>query len=295
MNQNVHIFFGKGADHLRDAFKQQNQAAYASTFFPDGEISFTFEGSVKDQSITLIQSISPPIHDHLIELLIMLDVLRSQGPRRIDFLLPYLAYGRQNHTTIPRLIENSGVDQLILIDYHTPETTCFSQLPVKYLSAVDLFHDVILKKFNQQNLVIVSPDSGGMKRAMLLAEALNLPLIALNKKRDAFGCITYGDIRDDLSGQTCILMDDIVDSGETLIQAAEKLKGAGAIGVHAFVTHAVLSHSVLLGDAKQKLQDSSLTSIYVTDTIHHTSLPQKITVLQVAPLIRCCLKPTKTA
>lgn len=273
------LCFTSTTQHL----KTEGALQYISKTFPDGEFFVELKECVKDKSIAIIHSTCPPVNDHVMELLILVDALKQGFASHIHLVMPYFGYSRQDRLTsegtsisakvVANLIGNSGIDRLSVLDLHAPQIAGFFPIPVKHLSAIPLFADVINKEFSKDNTFIVSPDLGGLKRAEVLADLIKFPLIALTKKRDLSGTIEHVQVLGDPSGKHCVIVDDIVDSGKTLDAAAEMLHSKGALSVTAFVTHAVLSNPV---DFRH------IERLFVTDSIWHEALPSNITVLKGA-------------
>ncbi|HCU06062.1 MAG TPA: phosphoribosylpyrophosphate synthetase [Holosporales bacterium] len=276
----VNLFlFTSTTQHL----KTNNAIEYMSKRFPDGELFIQIKTCVKGKSVTIIHSSCAPVNDRVMELLILVDALKHSFPSHIHVVMPYFGYGRQDRLIhegsslsaklVGNLIGNSGIDSLSILDLHTPQIAESFPVPVHHYSAIPLFAGVIRKEFNQENTLIVSPDFGGLKRAEELSDMTNVPFMALTKKRKFSGEIESIEVLGDPSKKHCLIVDDIIDSGATLIWAAEALLLKGASSVSAFITHAVLSNPVDL---------SILNRLWVTDSIFHKTLPEKTTLLHGA-------------
>lgn len=273
------FLFTSSTQHL----KTTDSIDYESKIFPDGEFFVELKTCVKDKDVTIVHSTCTPVNDHIMELLILVDALKHGFAKHIHVVMPYFGYSRQDRltnkgTSIPEkvvanLIGNSGIDRLSILDLHTPQLSGFLAVPVHHYSAMPLFAAVIKKEFNTTDVLIVSPDAGGIKRAEVLSNMTKLPFIALTKNRTESGEIDNIHVQGDPSQKLCLIVDDIIDSGSTLVRAAEVLLEQGALSVNAFVTHAVLSKSVDL---------KSFDRLWVTDSIFHNTLPEKVTVLQGA-------------
>lgn len=273
------FLFTSTTQHL----KTKNSIEYVSKFFPDGELFVQIKTCVKDKSVTIVHSTCPPVNNHVMELLILVDALKHSLASHIHVVMPYFGYGRQDRLIhegsslsaqlVGNLIGNSGIDSLRILDLHTPQIAESFPIPVHHYSAIPLFANIIKKEFNQEDTLLVSPDAGGLKRAELLSHMTNLPFIALTKKRNLSGQIESIQVMGNPSKKHCVIVDDIVDSGSTLVGAAEALLSYGALSVNAFITHAVLSNPA---------DTSILNRLWVTDSIFHKTLPQKITLLHGA-------------
>jgi ribose-phosphate pyrophosphokinase len=261
--------------------------------FADMEIFVEILENVRGQDTFIVQSTSFPTNDHLMELLIMTDALRRASARRITAVLPYFGYARQDRKAGPRtpisaklvanLITRAGADRVLTVDLHAGQIQGFFDIPTDNLfSAPVMVHDI---KENLQNdrLMVVSPDVGGVVRARALAKRIDAPLAIVDKRRERAGESEVMHIIGDVAGKTCILVDDIVDSGGTLCNAAEALLREGAIDVYAYITHGVLS-----GGAVSRIAGSRLKEMVLTDTIHPTEAVRganNIRVISIAPLI----------
>jgi ribose-phosphate pyrophosphokinase len=249
--------------------------------------------NVRGQDAFVIQSTSFPTNDHLMEVLIMTDALRRASARRITAVMPYFGYARQDRKAGPRtpisaklvanLITRAGADRVLTVDLHAGQIQGFFDIPTDNLfSAPVMVHD-IKEHLPPNNLMVVSPDVGGVVRARALAKRIDAPLAIVDKRRERAGESEVMHIIGDVSGKSCILVDDIVDSGGTLCNAAEALLRDGAIDVYAYITHGVLS-----GGAVARIAASCLKEMVLTDTIQPTEavrVANNIRVISIAPLI----------
>lgn len=262
--------------------------------FNDEEIFVEVKQNVRGDEIFVIQSTSYPANDHLMELLITIDALRRASSSRITAVIPYFGYARQDRKTAPRtpisaklvadLITTAGADRVVTVDLHAAQIQGFFNIPTDNLYAAPVFARDILKNFeNDDSLLVVSPDVGGVVRARNLANRLGTTIAIADKRRSAPGQSEVMNIIGDVKGKRCILIDDIIDSGGTLCNAAEALMNAGALEVSAYVTHGILS-----GKAPEKIGNSSLKELVITDTIapRQDILDTKnIRILSMAPLL----------
>ncbi len=257
--------------------------------FSDGEIDVNIVNSVRGDDIFIIQSTCRPTNDNLMELLILVDAFKRSSAGEITVVLPYFGYARQDRKAAPRvpitaklvadMIEKAGVDRVVTIDLHAAQIQGFFSIPVDHLLGSMVFVDYI-KKLNLKNPVIASPDVGGVARARTYAKALNYDLIIVDKKRDKKNKSEVMNIIGDVQNKDIIMVDDIVDTAGTLTNAATVLKQDGANTVMACCTHGVLS-----GPALQRLSDSSLDSLVITDTIPLAKPHDKIVVLSATDII----------
>jgi len=259
--------------------------------FSDGEISVEFRENVRGRDVFVIQPTCIPCNEHLMELLLMMDTLRRASAGSITAVVPYYAYARQDRKTAPRvpisaklvanLITCAGANRLLTMDLHTGQIQGFFNIPVDHLYAAPVVLDYIRENLGG-DLVMVSPDAGGVERARAFAKRLNAGLAIIDKRREAT-VITAMSLIGNVWGKEAVILDDMVTTGATLIKASELLMQHGARSVHACVTHAVLSRN-----AVASLKGSLLQSLAVTDTIPLSPEAQeldKIRVLSVAPLL----------
>ena len=241
----------------------------------------------------IVQSTSFPANDHLMELLIIVDALRRSSARRITAVIPYFGYARQDRKSSPRtpisaklvanLITRAGVDRVLTLDLHAGQIQGFFDIPTDNLFAGPVLVRDIKDHYDLRNTVVVSPDVGGVVRARALSKRIGTPLAIVDKRRDRPGESEVMNIIGDVKGHSCILIDDIVDSGGTLCNAADALLAQGAKDVTAYITHGVLS-----GGAVARVTSSKLKSLVITDSIQPTEavkVARNIRVLSIAPLI----------
>lgn len=260
--------------------------------FADNEIFVEIHENVRGEDVFVVQSTSFPANDNVMELLVTLDALRRGSARRITAVLPYYGYARQDRKSGPRtpisakllanLITTAGADRVLTIDLHAGQIQGFFDIPTDNLFAAPVFRDDILNKY-QEKLMIVSPDVGGVVRARSLANRVNADLAIIDKRRPQAGVSEVMNIIGDVNDRHCIMVDDIVDSGGTLCNAARALMDAGALSVDAYVTHGVLS-----GGAVSRVVDSPLNSLVITDSIQATEAVQvagNIRQVSIAPLL----------
>jgi len=241
--------------------------------FADNEVFVVIEENVRGEDVFIIQSTSFPANDNLMELLICIDALTRASARRITAVMPYFGYARQDRKTggrtpisaklVANLITRAGADRVLTMDMHSGQIQGFFDIPTDNLLATPLIaQDVRLRERKVGELVIVSPDVGGVVRARALAERLDADLAIVDKKRSAPGVSEVMNIIGDVKDRRCVLFDDIVDSAGTLCNAAAALRKAGAASVSAYVTHGVLS-----GSAVERVTASELTELVITDSI----------------------------
>jgi ribose-phosphate pyrophosphokinase len=260
--------------------------------FADMEVFVEVQENVRGEDVFVIQSTSFPANDNLMELLILLDALKRSSARRITAVIPYYGYARQDRKPGPRtpisaklvanLITRAGTDRVLTLDLHAGQIQGFFDIPTDNLFAAPVMVRDINERFDSNKLV-VSPDVGGVVRARGLAKRIGAPLAIVDKRRDRPGESEVMNIIGDVEGRACILVDDIVDSGGTLCNAADALIEKGATSVHAYITHGVLS-----GGAVARIAASRLSELVITDSIQATEavrLAHNIRVLSIAPLI----------
>ena len=248
--------------------------------FADMEIFVEIQENVRGSDVFIIQSTSFPANDHLMELLIITDALRRASARRITAVIPYFGYARQDRKVgsrspisaklVANLITHAGVDRVMTLDLHAGQIQGFFDIPTDNLYASPVMVRDIKERFDLGNVMVVSPDVGGVVRARGLAKRINTPLAIIDKRRERAGESEVMNVIGDVAGYTCILIDDIVDSGGTLVNAADALIANGAKEVYAYITHGVLS-----GGAAARIVSSKLKELVITDSILPTDAVNK--------------------
>ena len=262
--------------------------------FADEEVFVEIHENVRGEDVFVVQPTSFPANDNLMELLICIDALKRASAKRITAVVPYFGYGRQDRKPGPRtpisaklvanLITKAGADRVLAVDLHAGQIQGFFDIPTDNLYAAPVMAADIQARYGDTDLMVVSPDVGGVVRARALAKRLdNAPLAIVDKRRERPGESEVMNIIGDVNGRNCILIDDIIDSGGTLCNAAEALLAAGAKSVAAYITHGVLS-----GGAVARIEGSCMKELVITDTIRPTDATNdssKIRVLTIAPLV----------
>jgi ribose-phosphate pyrophosphokinase len=261
--------------------------------FADNEIFVEIHENIRGSDVFIVQSTSYPANDHLMELLIITDAVRRSSARRITAVIPYFGYARQDRKVgsrapisaklVANLIANAGVDRVMMLDLHAGQIQGFFDIPTDNLYAAPLMVRDIKERFDLANLMVVSPDVGGVARARGLAKRINAPLAIVDKRRERAGESEVMNVIGDCAGHTCILIDDIVDSGGTLVNAADALLANGAKDVYAYISHGVLS-----GGAVARITGSKLKELVITDSIQPTETvraARNIRVISIAGLI----------
>ncbi|MBO0664026.1 ribose-phosphate pyrophosphokinase [Jiella sp. MQZ9-1] len=269
------LFSGNSNRSLAEAIGQYLELPLGDAMvrrFADQEIFVEIQENVRGEDVFVIQSTSYPANDHLMELLIIIDAMRRASARRITAVLPYFGYARQDRKAngrtpisaklVANLITEAGADRVMTLDLHAGQIQGFFDIPTDNLFAVPLLARDIKEHQDLSNLMVVSPDVGGVVRARALAKRLDAPLAIVDKRRDRPGESEVMNIIGDVTGRNCILIDDIIDSGGTLCNAADALMKAGAISASAYITHGVLS-----GGAVSRITASSLKELVITDSI----------------------------
>jgi ribose-phosphate pyrophosphokinase len=262
--------------------------------FADNELFVTIDENVRGEDVFLIQSTSFPANDHLMELLICIDALTRASAKRITAVLPYFGYARQDRKMggrtpisaklVANLISRAGASRVLTMDLHSGQIQGFFDIPTDNLLATPVLADDIRSHYRKSSeLMIVSPDVGGVSRARGLAERLNAELAIVDKRRSGPGVSEVMNLIGDVTGRRCIIFDDIIDGGGTLCNAAKALIDHGASEVSAYVSHGVLS-----GAAVERVRDSALKELVITDSIEadeRITTCEKIRIVSVAPLI----------
>ncbi len=266
--------------------------------FSDGEIYIEINENIRGNSVFVIQSTANPANDNLMELLLCIDALRRSSAKNITAVIPYYGYARQDRKVVPRtsisakvvanLITNAGASRVVTVDLHAGQIQGFFDMPVDNLFTTPLFARYIKRKLKNKKLICVSPDIGGVQRTRGLATKIKADLAIIDKRRPKPGRSQVMNIIGDVKGKTCIIVDDIIDSGGTIVNAVDALKKKGATDVYVFITHAVLS-----GDANQKIKNSKIKKLIITDTIDNSNKIKnnnKIEVLSVSSLMAEAIK-----
>ena len=261
--------------------------------FSDGEIYIEINENVRGNSIFIIQGISSPANDNLMELLLCIDALKRSSAKNITAVIPYFGYARQDRKVVPRtsisaklvsnLITKAGADRIVTVDLHAGQIQGFFDIPVDNLFSTPIFARHIKRKIKSKNLICVAPDVGGVERTRALGRKLDVGLAIIDKRRPAPGKSQVMNVIGNVKGKTCIITDDIIDSGGTIVNAADALIKRGAKEVYVYVTHGVLS-----GEAVEKIKKSKIKNLVVTDTIDNSDKVKKsrnIEVLSISNLL----------
>jgi len=268
------------------------------TRFSDQEVFVEINENIRGKNIFVIQSTSMPANDHIMELLITIDALKRASANTVTAVIPYFGYARQDRKVGPRtpisaklvadILTTAGIDRLLTIDLHAGQIQGFFDIPVDNLYAAPVITKDILKNYKDKDLVVISPDVGGVVRARGIAKRINGDLAIVDKRRDKANESEVMNIIGDINNRDCIIVDDIVDTAGTLCNAAEALINEGANSVSAYITHGVLS-----GPAIERLKNSKLNELVITDSIAPTKLildASNIRILNLAPLIAEAIK-----
>ena len=266
--------------------------------FADGEVYVEINENIRGNSVFVIQSTSTPANDNLMELLLCIDALRRSSAKNITAVIPYFGYARQDRKVVPRtsisaklvsnLITNAGASRIVTVDLHSGQIQGFFDIPVDNLFTTPLFTRYIKKNLKNKNLICVSPDVGGVQRTRGLATKINVDLAIIDKRRSQPGKSQVMRIIGNVQNKECIIVDDIIDSGGTIVNAVDALIREGAKSVYVFVTHAVLS-----GEAINKIKKSKINKLIITDSIDNAKKIKnvsKIQVLSIAPLMAEAIK-----
>ena len=257
--------------------------------FADGEIYIEVNENIRGNSIFIIQSISSPANDNLMELLLCIDALKRSSAKNITAVIPYFGYARQDRKVVPRtsisaklvsnLITKAGADRVVTVDLHAGQIQGFFDIPVDNLFSTPIFARHAKKKIKSNKIICVAPDVGGTERARALGKLLNVGLAILDKRRPKPGQSQVMNVIGDVKGQTCIIVDDIIDSGGTIVNAAKALKAKGAKEVYVYITHGVLS-----GEAVKKIKNSVIKNLVITDTIDNVAKTKNVKNIEVLPI-----------
>ena len=254
--------------------------------FADGEIYIEINENIRGNSIFIIQSVSSPANDNLMELLLCIDALQRSSAKNITAVIPYFGYARQDRKVVPRtsisaklvsnLITNAGADRVVTVDLHAGQIQGFFDIPVDNLFATPIFAKHIKRKIKSNNIICVAPDVGGVERARALGKKLDVGLAIVDKRRPSPGKSQVMNVIGNVKNKICILTDDIIDSGGTIVNAADALLKRGAKEVHVYATHGVFS-----GDAVKKIKNSKIKNLVITDSIDSSDKLKKVRNIEV--------------
>ena len=257
--------------------------------FADGEIYIEINENIRGNSIFIVQSISSPANDNLMELLLCIDALKRSSAKNITAVIPYFGYARQDRKVVPRtsisaklvsnLITKAGADRVVTVDLHAGQIQGFFDIPVDNLFSTPIFARHARKRIKSKKIICVAPDVGGTERARALGKLLNVGLAIVDKRRPKPGQSQVMNVVGDVKDQTCIIVDDIIDSGGTIVNAAKALKSRGAKEVYVYITHGVLS-----GDAVKKIKNSVIKNLVITDSIDNVAKTKNVKNIEVLPI-----------
>jgi ribose-phosphate pyrophosphokinase len=301
MNKTAAIFTGNSNQALAKAMVRHLKIPLGKAFvgtFSEGEIIVKINENIRGKDVFIVQSTSPPPNKNLMELLILIDAIRRASARRITAVLPFFGYARQDRKDQPRvpitaklvanLLTTAGVDRILTVDLHAGQIQGFFDIPVDHLFAVTTFVNYFIK-LKVRNLVVVSPDVGGIKMARAYAKRLNSPLAIVDKRRVSGEDTEVMNIlgEKEIKGRNVMIVDDLVATAGSLVEAASALKKTGAKDIYAAITHPVLS-----GPAIKRIEASAIKRLFVTDTIplNNEKGHKKIRVLSIAPLLADAVK-----
>lgn len=261
--------------------------------FSDGEIRVQIGENVRGRDVFLVNSTSPPVNRHLMELLILIDAANRASAERVTAVLPYFGYARQDRKDRPRvpitaklvanLLTAAGADRVLTVDLHCDQIQGFFDIPVDHLTAEVVFAEHLSRNYNLENLTVISPDTGSVGRARAFANMLGLPLAIVDKRRPKANAVEVMNIIGDVAGRHCLIFDDMIDTAGTLAKAAKAIKDQGALSVRACATHPVFS-----GPAMDNIENSVLEELLVCDSIPlsaRAAANPRVKVLSLAPLI----------
>ena len=266
--------------------------------FADGEVYVEINENIRGNSIFVVQSTSNPANDNLMELLICIDALRRSSAKNITAVIPYFGYARQDRKVVPRtaisaklvsnLITNAGANRILSVDLHAGQIQGFFDIPVDNLFSTPIFAKHIKRKLRINNLICVAPDVGGVERARSLGRRINVSIAILDKRRPAPGKSEVMNIVGNIKNKNCVIVDDIIDTGGTIVNAAKALKDKDAKDIYVYITHAVLS-----GQAVEQIEKSQIKKLITTDTIDNSKKirgSKKIEIISMAPIISEAMK-----
>ncbi|GAB6071669.1 ribose-phosphate pyrophosphokinase [Venenivibrio stagnispumantis] len=298
MAKHLKIISGNANPSLSKEIAEYLQVPLVDTLvtrFSDGEVRVQINENVRGADVFVIQSLTSPVNDNIMELLLLLDALKRSSTHRITAVIPYFAYARQDRKDKPRvpisaklladIIQKAGANRVLTVDLHSAQIQGFFDCPVDNIYALPVIYEYIKAK-NIEDLVIVSPDAGGVERARMLANRLGCGIGIVYKKRPAPNVVETLDVIGNIEGKNAIIIDDIIDTAGTIVAAAQMLKSKGAKSVIAACTHPILS-----GPAVERLKNSEIEEVIVTNTIPTEGKEfEKLTVLSIADLLGEAIK-----
>ncbi|OGW69715.1 MAG: ribose-phosphate pyrophosphokinase [Omnitrophica bacterium GWA2_50_21] len=264
--------------------------------FPEGEIRVQIDENVRGRDVFIIQPTCAPSNDNLMELLILLDAAKRASARRITAVLPYYGYARQDRKDRPRvpitaklvanLIVSAGASRVLTMDLHAGQIQGFFDIPVDHLYSINVLCEYFINK-NLKNLVVVTPDVGGLKMARAYSKLLDAPFAIVDKRRESATQVKVMNIIGEVAGHNVVIVDDLVSTGSSLVEAAQALRDAGALDIYSAVVHPVLA-----GDAVEKIEHSVIREMVVSDSIPlpENKKSRKLKVISVAPLLAEAIK-----
>ena len=283
------ILTGNSNKHLSNKISRNLKNKLVNTSirkFADGEIYIEINENIRGNSIFIIQSVSSPANDNLMELLLCIDALKRSSAKNITAVIPYFGYARQDRKVVPRtsisaklvsnLITNAGADRVVTVDLHAGQIQGFFDIPVDNLFATPIFAKHIKRKIKSNNIICVAPDVGGVERARALGKKLDVGLAIVDKRRPSPGKSQVMNVIGNVKNKICILTDDIIDSGGTIVNAADALVKRGAKEVHVYATHGVFT-----GDAVKKIKSSKIKNLVITDSIDSSDKLKKVRNIEV--------------
>jgi ribose-phosphate pyrophosphokinase len=260
--------------------------------FSNDNLSVQVQDNVRGRDVFVIQSLTTPVSEHLMKMLITLDALRSASADRITAVIPYYSYARSDKKDAPRisitarliadLLKTAGADRVLTMDLHSPQVHGFFSMPVDHLSATSLIADYFESKPNRENMIVVATDAGGAKRAGKFAEHLNVPIAIVDKRRISDTEVAQGGLIGNVAGKDAVIFDDEIATGSTILETMKTLKAAGAKKIYLSAVHGVLS-----GDAVPRLKEAGMEELVLTNTVHipDDKKMDNMRIISVAPLL----------
>lgn len=295
---NLKIFSGRASEYLaKEIVKHLEIPLGKADFktFSDGELWMKYEENIRGQDVFIVQSTNPPF-ENLMELLVMIDAARRASADRINAVIPYFGYARQDRKDEPRvaisaklvanMLVTAGADRIITMDLHAPQIQGFFDIPVDHLYCSRVFFKHI-KKNGIKDLVVASPDVGGIKMARAYAKKLETELVLIDKRRPKPNVAEVMNIIGDVEGRNVLIVDDLIDTGGTFVNAVEALKGQGAKDIYGICTHAILS-----GNAIEKINNSSISKLMISNSLPLKHASPKIEVISIGKMFAQSIRRT---
>lgn len=298
MTENMIIFSGSSHRSLLQQIVGKSVVAgeVELSKFPNGEKRVRLLTDVENQHVAILQSFSAPVDEMVVEAVLLADAMERSGAKSVTMVIPWLGYSLQDKVfrsgeplaarVIADVVSHAFVDRVILLDLHNPSITGFFSVPTVHLRAMQMYVEYVKKQFDMNSVVVVSPDFGGLKQAHVFADHLGVELANVDKHRDLHsGKVTTVGLAGEVQDKICLVYDDVINTGGTVVEVAKFLKESGAKEVHFCVTHGLFA-----GEGLKKMSDDAIDSIIITDSVEQPNLPDKVKILSIGHMVKKVLE-----